>query len=179
MDTSPFVDHAAPILQGDSALSDEHRAALWDIFHNTKSSDELAQKLAPIPVSNDTKHQLFQAKQTIAAPASPAKPEDVIANMANMDPAALDIAESHPTVLKTLVAAMAQAETKAPTSDDEKRKKGQKPPLAPRIDGMPHLPEIPEGSYRIKASDGSIHDLPQDRIGDAQKIDPNLHVLNP
>ena len=175
-----LTDHASPILANDPALSDEHRAALWSIFHQSKDPNELSQQLAPIPISPDTKNQLLGAKQTALTPKGPAAVHDIITQMATMDPAALDLAESHPQVLKTLVAAQAQAETKAPTEGENKdKKKKDAVPVPPRLDGQPHLPAIPENHFRIRASDGGIHDIPQERIQDAQKIDPQLHVLNP
>jgi hypothetical protein len=41
------------------------------------------------------------------------------------------------------------------------------------------LPPIPEGHYRLRTSDGAIHDIPAENIGRARAIDPLLIVLNP
>jgi hypothetical protein len=171
---SPFHDHAAPILAGDPVLSDEHRAALWDVFHSSKDPNDLAQKLQPMTeVPDDTKHQLYLAKQQAQAGADPVTA--ALGKMEQMNPATLDLAEQHPTVLKTLVAALAPSESKG-SGDDDKKKKIQ---LPPRIDGLEHYPEIPEGHFRVMASDGGLHDIPQENIQSAMAHDPRLHVLNP
>lgn len=41
------------------------------------------------------------------------------------------------------------------------------------------LPQIPEKMKRVLASDHGVHDIPEDRMKDARKLDPNLVVLNP
>ena len=38
---------------------------------------------------------------------------------------------------------------------------------------------IPEGHIRLRASDGTLHDIPAENIGLVRKIDPLLIVLNP
>jgi hypothetical protein len=40
------------------------------------------------------------------------------------------------------------------------------------------LPPISKGCYRVKASDGHLHDIPVENIGKARKIDPKLVILN-
>ena len=189
--TSPFVDHAAPVLAAEPAITDDQRAELWDTFHQSKDPNELAQKLRPIIVPDDLKHKLFQAKQA-AAPAVPAvdKVTDVIKRIAQLDPQALQVAEAHPNVLKALTAAATTVEKPASgaaggasAAGDGKTASGTKKPAAaalpPRADGQPHMPPIPDGHHRILASDGGIHDIPADKLDQARNIDPNLHVLNP
>ena len=193
---TPFDDPAKPILQGDPSLTADARAALWDTFHQSKDPDELAQKLStiqdsnqqPIIVPDDTKKKLYAAKQTMTPVADPvAKTMDVMKQIAAMDPTVLAAAEAHPNVLKTLTAAAGIGAKPAGTPQDGSKAagKGKTPadaqPLAqpPRIDGQPHLPPIPDGHRRVLASDSSIHDIPEDRIEDARKLDPRLHVLNP
>lgn len=167
------TDLAAPILQGDPALDDSARAELWNAFHD-KNPDELAQHLQPLAIPDDTKRKLLAAKQQSFA-ADPVTA--AITKMAAMDPADLDLAENHPAVLKTMTAALTPApETTAPTA---KTPKAPAMSAEPRPDGMEHLPPIPDGHYRVKASDGGLHDIPAERLKRAREIDPTPHVLNP
>jgi hypothetical protein len=188
--TSPFMDHAAPILQGDPTLSDQQRSDLWDAFHS-KNSAELVQHLTPLAISDDTKHKLFQAKQASLPVAPPVdKVTEAVQRVAALDPKVLDVAESHPNILKAFTTA-ATTEPKAAATPAGETSAAPKPatagktakpaaaPLAPRADGQPHFPPIPDQHKRVLASDGGVHDIPEERLGDAQKIDPNLHVLNP
>lgn len=104
----PFLDHARPILDGDSALSDEHRADLWDIFHSSKSADELAHHLQPLSVSDDTKQALHEAKQKSTPEPAPADHiVDALTRLSNMDPKIVELAESHPNILKAIVGTVA------------------------------------------------------------------------
>lgn len=41
------------------------------------------------------------------------------------------------------------------------------------------IPPIPEGCYRLRTSDGAIHDVPVENIELARAIDPDLVILNP
>lgn len=182
MDTqSPFTDHAAPILSGDPILSDENRADLWDTFNQSKDPAELTQKLMPLAhVPDDTKHQLIIAK-TRSMPA--ADPSDKVITAVNkmkaMAPADLELAEAHPTMLKTLVAAQAVPEQSASDPGSSDKKKQATAALPPRVDGLQHLPPVADTHYRVRASDGGIHDLPKENISKAFEIDPKLQVLNP
>jgi len=188
--TSPFMDHASPVLQGDPSLSDQQRSDLWDAFHS-KNSDELVQHLVPLAIPDETKHKLFLAKQA-AAPVTPPvdKVTAAVQKMASLDPKLLDVAESHPNLLKAFTTAATTPEKEASVENGASvsKSKGKTAstsktpaasPLAPRADGQPHFPPIPDGHKRILASDGGVHDLPEERLADAQKIDPNLHILNP
>lgn len=185
--SSPFQDHAAPILAGDPTINDQQRSDLWDAFH-TKSPEELTQHLASLAVPDDLKHKLFQAKQA-SMPATPPvdKVTDAIHRMTALDPKVLDVAESHPNVLKAFQAAATAPEkpaqeaagTTPAAGKGSKTPKAPKAPQPPRADGQPHFPAIPDGHNRILASDGGVHDIPVDKIDQARAIDPNLHVLNP
>lgn len=184
---SPFLDHAAPILSAEPSINDDQRAELWDAFYS-KNADELAQHLAPLAIPDDTKHKLFQAKQlSMPAPAPLDKAAAAIKAVANIDPKVLDIAETHPNVLKVLSTA-ATTEPKPSAGDSgtsSEAGKGKtasaapKPVLKPRIDGQPHLPAIPDKHHRVLASNGGIYDVPAENISKAQELDPNLHILNP
>jgi hypothetical protein len=185
---SPFQDHAAPILAGEPSITDDQRANLHDIFHGSKDPNELASKLSSFPVPDDLKHKLWTAKQASTSSAPPVdKVTEAVQRLAAMDPQTLDVAESHPNLLKAFTAA-ATTEPKAPqepaaaSSPAGKGKTASaapKIPTEPRLDGQPHFPPIPDGHHRILASDGGVHDIPAEKIDEARKIDPLLHVLNP
>lgn len=188
---SPFTDPAAEILRGEPALpNDEARADLHDAFYN-KDSNALAQHLAPMAVPDDFKKRLYDAKkQTEPAPEPLDKVTAAIDRLSQLDPAKLELAESHPQTFKVLAAAATtpDKESAAPAGASPAPAKGKasgkgKTPaplaLPPRVDGLQHLPPIPDGHRRILASDGGIHDLPDDKINDAFSIDPRLHVMNP
>lgn len=202
--TSPFMDHASPILAGDPVLSDANRADLWDIFHSSKDPNELAQHLQslatpadptkqPLVVPEDTKKRLWEAKQKSMPVAGPVdKVTAAMTQLSQIDPKVLEVAESHPNVLKVLTAAATTPEKEVPAasggpSASPKGKTAQgdqaAPALAlpPRPDGLEHMPPIPEGHKRVQASDGGIHDIPADdeHLKKAFSIDPRLHVLNP
>lgn len=184
---SPFTDPAKSILAGDPALDDAARADLWDTFHDSKDPAELAQKLQPLVVPDDTKRQLYLAKQQLGAVAPPvSKATAAINGLAQIDPRVLDLAESHPNVLKILTAAATTPTKEAGdaaggTAGTGKGKTQETAPLVqpPRPDGLEHLPPIPEGHHRVLASDGGLHDIPAANIEKAREIDPRLHVLNP
>lgn len=185
---SPFLDAAKPILAGEPTINDDQRAELWDTFHNTKDATELAAKLAPLAIPDDTKQQLYSAKQRMAAPPEPVdRATKALNSIANLDPKVLEMAEKYPTVAKTLISV---AEKSAEKAQDEGKVagKGKTQPAAakaaplaqpPRPDGTEHLPPIPNGHHRVLASDGGLHDIPAENIEQARAIDPTLHVLNP
>ena len=184
--TSPFMDHAAPILSGDPTLDDNARASLWDAFHS-KSPDELVQHLAPLDIPNETKHALYVAKQASMPVASPTdKVTDAVKKIASLDPQVRQIAESSPNLLKAFTSAATTPDKQAQetpgaisvASKGKKAPAASKVPLSPRIDGQPHFPEIPEGHHRILSQNG-VYDIPIENIEKARALDPNLHVLNP
>src|ERR1700676_268675 len=103
--TSPFMDHAAPVLAGEPTINDQQRADLWDAFH-TKSPEELVQHLQPLAVPDDFKHKLFTAKQaSMPAPEPMDRVAEALTRIKSIDPAVLDVAEQHPNVLKAMTAA--------------------------------------------------------------------------
>ena len=184
---SPFMDHVAPILQAEPSINDQQRSDLWDAFHS-KNADELTQHLATLAVPDDLKHKLWAAKQASAPAAPPVdKVTEAVQRLAAMDPKTLDVAESHPNLLKAFTTA-ATAEPKAPaapageTSAAGKGKTAsaaQKPALSPRPDGQPHFPSIPDGHHRVLSTNGGVYDIPAENIDKARETDPNLHILNP
>lgn len=188
---SPFVDHALNILSGTDAVDDSTKADLYDAFHNSKDSNELAAALQPLAAPDEVKAQLHQAKQlTDSAPSPVAKAAEALTAMSQLDPKILAIAENHPKLASAFISAATKGSEKAsePGAAGQKDKADQKTPevqkaakTAPpaRPDGLPPLPAIPEGHYRILASDGGIHDVPAEGIEKARQIDPNLHIMNP
>jgi len=185
--TSPFMDHAAPILSAEPSITDDQRADLWDAFH-TKNADELIQHLAPLAIPDDLKHKLWQAKQaSLPIPSPTDKVTDAVQKIANLDPQARKIAESHPNLLKVFTTAATTPEKEATAalggpsavSKGKKAPAVSKVPLAPRLDGQPHFPEIPEGHHRVLTAGGGVWDIPQEHIEEARALDPSLHVLNP
>jgi hypothetical protein len=185
---SPFIDAAKPILAGEPTINDDQRAELWDTFHNTKNATELATKLAPLSIPDDTKQQLYSAKQRAVAPPEPIdRAAKALNSIANIDPKVLEMAEKYPTVAKTLItvaeksAETAQGEGKSAGKEKTQPTSKKAAPLAQptRPDGLQHLPPIPEGHHRVLASDGGVHDIPAENLEQARAIDPTLHVLNP
>lgn len=180
---SPFMDHAAPILNADPTLSDEFRASLWDAFHS-KNSDELVQHLTPLAIPDDTKHKLFQAKQ-IASPPVKAEPVDkvtaAIGKMVALPPDVLDKAEQHPQVLKAFTTAATTAEPapQAAPSEPNAAPKGKKTPEAPEAPSVPaDVPATPSGHALVHSSNGSHYHIPVANLDGARKIDPDLTVLH-
>ena len=130
---SPFMDRASPILAADPALSDQNRADLWDIFHQSKDPAELTQKLAPLAIPDDTKHKLWEAKQSAAPVAPPVdKVTAAMQRMTSIDPKVLEVAESHPNVLKVLTSA-ATAPEKEPTAASGASSASDKGTKTPRL----------------------------------------------
>jgi hypothetical protein len=186
MSSNPqLTDLAQPILAGDPQLNDDQRANLWDVFHTTKDSNELAQAIQTIAVPDDTKQRLFDAKKKTEVPEHPvAAAIAALAKLKEIDPTTLALAEAHPKVAGALMSAAQKTEkdAAAPAGKPAAAGKGGKAPALaqpPRADGLQHLPSIPEGHYRVQASDGGIHDIPSENIEKARDIDPRLHVLNP
>lgn len=179
--TSPFMDHAAPILQGDPALSDEQRADLWDAFQ-TKSPEELVDHLQPLAIPEDTKHQLWTAKKMAVTPTEPLdKTAAAIQRMTQLDPKTLELAESHPNVLKVLVAAASTPEkgSESPSGASKAAPKGNTPAKGEKpAPPAPDVPATPSGHALVQASDGGMYHIPHDNIDKAKSLDPRLTVLH-
>lgn len=190
---APYQELAEPILRADPTLSNDQRADLFDVFHQTKDPTELARKLQPYAIPDGTKKYLFDAKvMNTPAPDPVSKVKDAVSSLKDMDPNALQLAEKYPNVTKALVDAAIKSIEKpagAPQDKGKVESKGQQAkapqqaqesaPMPPRPDGNPHLPPIPEGHKRILASDGGVHDIPQENMDKARQIDPRLYVMNP
>jgi hypothetical protein len=181
--TSPFMDHAAPVLNADPTLNDQQRSDLWDAFHS-KNSDELVQHLTPLAIPDDTKHKLFQAKQ-LASPPAKIEPVDKVTaalnKMAALPPDVLEKAESHPQVMKafTTAAVTPEKEPVAAPSEPAVAPKGKKTPEAEEAPQVPtDVPATPSQHALIHASNGAHYHVPVDRLDKAKEIDPNLTVLH-
>ena len=185
--SSPFQDHAAPVLAADPTLSDTAKADLWDAFHS-KSPEELVQHLSTLAIPNETKHRLWQAKQaSLPVPSPTDKVTAAVTKIASLDPQIRQIAEASPNLLKafTTAATTPEKEPAAASGGASGSAKGTKAPKAPaapqppRLDGQPHFPSIPDGHHRILGTDGSVYDIPAEHLDTARAADPNMHIMNP
>jgi hypothetical protein len=107
----PYQEPAAPILSQSLDVNDDDRAELYDIFHDSKSSDDLAQKLgtASVEVPAPLRQQLLNAKRvTDPTPTVVDKTVGALKRLAQVDPRILDLAEGHPNVMKVLLDAAAK-----------------------------------------------------------------------
>jgi hypothetical protein len=103
-----FVDHAFPVLYGEPTIDDRQREELWDIYHTSRNATELAQRLHPMPLHPDLKEQLLRAKNKPSVELDPI--DKVFEAIQWLDPQVLEIAESHPFVLKHMVDLATQGE---------------------------------------------------------------------
>ena len=183
---SPFLDPAKPILAAHPAITDDQRADLWDIFHQSKDSGELAQHLQPLGIPDALKHHLFVAKDATAPPvpvkvAPIDKVTDAIKRISQLDPKVVDLAESHPNVLKTLSTAAMQEE-----KEPAERAGGFKEPRSPKTPSgktkapaaVTDIPATPPAHALVRTRDGGLHHVPVENIEAARKIDPQLQVLH-
>jgi hypothetical protein len=109
MPTPPYIEPAAPILSQSLDVNDDDRAELFDIFHDSKSSDELASKLQTHDAPDELKQQLIGAKRATDVPPSAVdKTVGALKRLAQVDPRTLDLAESHPNVMKLVLDAAAR-----------------------------------------------------------------------
>ena len=100
-------DLAAPILRSTSGLSDALRGGLWDAFHDSKSAEELAQKLANVPIADSLKRQLLLARAKSLVPDSTTPIVDAaieaMHRVAQLPQNVRSTAERHPVIAKFLV----------------------------------------------------------------------------
>jgi hypothetical protein len=101
---SPWHDAAAPILSAAAGVPDGVLAEAWDAYHQSKHSNELVTKLAGLNLPDGIKHQLYQAKVDSTPPLTAVdKVFDAINRLGTLDPKVRDIAENHPTLLKSFL----------------------------------------------------------------------------
>ena len=179
---SPFLDPAQPILAAHPAISDEQKADLWDIFHGTKSPDELATKLQPLGVPDDVKQSLFEAKTQNAPAVEPvAKAISVLKTVAELDPKVLDAAEGHPNVTKALLALVKPEEKATPAAQAARKEKSGS--TAPADTEAPagvqaDVPATPSGHGLVRGSNGSLHHIPVANLSKVKSVDPGASILH-
>lgn len=103
-------DHARRILDGslDNGEIDEQTAGdVWEKVHSSKSSAELAQHLMNADIPTSARDELRQAKR-LYEPSALERAVEAVKSVAQLDPAVLEAAESHGTVLKHIAAALMQ-----------------------------------------------------------------------
>src|SRR5665213_2546759 len=176
----PLIDHASGVLQGAQGIDDTQRADLWDAFQS-KNPDELKQHLDTLPIPDDVKQKLHGAKlASVAPPAGPPigqaeKGLSVISRMAAMNPKELDLAESHPNILKVLVGAATAPEKAPAAAQDESKPAGKVKPssgaqTSPDAAGIAaDYPPVPSGHALVQTSDRGLHHVPIANIEGARK----------
>jgi len=99
-------DLAGPILQNVPNMSQDLRADLWDLFHDS-TAEELAQKLANVPIADSLKRQLITARAKSLEPDATTgvvdKTVEALHRVAQLPKDVLDLAEKHHLVAKFLV----------------------------------------------------------------------------
>ena len=175
MDPS-FVDHAVPVLSAASELDDTQRANLHDVFHGSRDPNELAQALQTIPVPDDVKHKLYDAKKLSMPTADPVEKGIAVINRIGQIPAqTLEVAEKYPKLVSTLIGLAAKGdEAPAAGTPSKGGKTPAKRPVAPPAD----IPATPPGHSLILDSFGGLHHVPSANIEKARAIDPHLTVLH-
>ena len=99
-----LIDHAKNILTP-APLDQDTKANAWEHYHLAKTPAELSTRLQGLNLPTDVQTQLLDAKQSVTPePTAADKVTEVIQRMARIPQAALDLAEKHPTVLKSLLA---------------------------------------------------------------------------
>jgi hypothetical protein len=177
-----FVDPAQPILAGAPSITDEDRANLWDVFHNSKDHNELVRHLTPAAIPDSLKAQLYEAKKKNAPVVEPLdKVTEAVRRVSQIDPKVLDLAESHPNVLKALTGAATTAakeagSTAGASKSAGKGKASKNEAEAPAV--TPDVPPTPSGHALVKTHDGGLHHIPHQNIEKAKAIDPQLTVLH-
>jgi hypothetical protein len=100
---APYLDHAKRILADEPSLDNSDRADLWDIFHSSRDTRELATRLNDADIPQHVAESLIDAKQ-LTEPKSDRNPAmDALNKLKAIDEKVLRLAESHPTVLKALL----------------------------------------------------------------------------
>ncbi len=99
-------DHAKDILSN-ALLDDSTKADIWDHWHDARDAHELSTRIANMDIPSDVAESLIAAKKLSEPEPTPTeKLTAAINHLAKVDKNVLDIAEAHPRVLQTLVAAM-------------------------------------------------------------------------
>jgi hypothetical protein len=100
---NPFISLAEPILANEPTLTNEQRADLFDMFHQSATADELAQKIAPLDLPTDLKARLYTAHKQQSAPTTPLdKTIAALNRLKEIDAETLSKAEAYPQVMKQI-----------------------------------------------------------------------------
>jgi hypothetical protein len=101
-----LVDQAKVILQA-APITDEERANLWDIFHDSRTLVLLARKLQSIAVPDKLKRDLLVAKQKSLTPDATETAVDktvaALQRVAQLPKNVLDISERHSGLAKQFI----------------------------------------------------------------------------
>jgi len=98
-----LVDHAKLILQ-DAPISNEDKAVAWDIYHDSRTAEIFARKIAAVSIPDQLKRALYAAKQKSLAPDSNSSVVDkAVEAFTRLPNNVLDVSERHPFVAKFLV----------------------------------------------------------------------------
>ena len=108
----PTSDHAKRILESvpDHVMSMDSKANGWVIFHSSRDSKELAQRLINFDAPEQVKTDLWNAKKQYSDPVPTPmdRATEALHRMASMDPNVLEIAERSPNILKSLMSSLRQ-----------------------------------------------------------------------
>ena len=98
-------DHARDILT-DAPISDSEKEQLWEIFHDSVTADDLARNLSLVPPELvDVAKKLVEAKKLSDPVATALTPVTAALNhLTTIDPKVLNLAETHPQVMNSLLA---------------------------------------------------------------------------
>ena len=104
-----LIDHAKTILE-QADIPQESKAALWDHYHSTSHSSELARRIATFNAPDHIKHALVAAKHISDRDNQPLpEPEATVVRVLHtlhrIDAKILETAEAHPRILTALITA--------------------------------------------------------------------------
>jgi hypothetical protein len=105
--TEEFISKAEPILRAAQGISDVDRADLFDAYHESENANDLAGRLQSVEgLSPDIASKLIAAKHSSEpVPSNLDRAVEAIHSVAKLDPQILEVAESHPVVMRGLVSA--------------------------------------------------------------------------
>jgi hypothetical protein len=104
-------DKVEALLRREPSITDGDRAVLYDAYHLAPTPEALAEHLQKFEIPSTLEAQLIAAKaEPPATPAPRNAVEAAIQKMQQLDPDALHAAETHPTVLLSLIDSMSHGE---------------------------------------------------------------------
>jgi len=106
----PTDDHAYRILKGipDDVMSMDSKADAWQHYYDARDSKDLVNRLMNFDAPLNVKHDLYEAKKNFSDPVPTPmdRATDAVHRISALDPRVLEIAESHPNILKSLMASL-------------------------------------------------------------------------